>query len=125
MWSFYSIALDELVMTTFLSLATVIVITFLFVPNLYACLVVTLCISMIYVDVLGIMHFSGLSINPVTLVSIIMSIGLLVDYVLHILLRCFESKEVEDEEAVSTGMASMQHKGVRECLETMGSSVLI
>jgi uncharacterized membrane protein YdfJ with MMPL/SSD domain len=143
MWAFYSVAGEELVLTTILTLLTVTLITLLFVPNFFACLVVTLSITMIYADVLGIAYFAGLSINPVTLVSIIMSIGLLVDYILHIVLRCFEpmdpptentDTDTGDEDVVdgtstststSTSSPFTQYKGVRECLTTMGSSVLI
>ena len=126
MWAFYSIAVDELVMTTILSLVAVLVIAFLFIPNMYACLVVTLSIAMIYVDVLGIIYFAGLSINPVTLLAIIMSIGLLVDYILHIVLRCFEPNEsVSDEDAEISAGVKLRYKGVKACLETMGSSVFI
>jgi len=52
-------------------------------------------------------HFSGLYINVVTHVSLVLSIGLLVDYFIHILLRYYESHEATREEKVKDTLRSI------------------
>lgn len=51
--------------------------------------------------------------NAVSYISLVMSIGLMVDFIMHILLRFYESKEATREEKV------------RDVLESMGTSILI
>jgi predicted RND superfamily exporter protein len=61
----------------------------------------------------GTMQYSGIHINVVTYVLIVMAIGLLVDFVMHILLRYYET----------TG--TTRHAKVKETLKTMGASILL
>jgi predicted RND superfamily exporter protein len=42
---------------------------------------------MLYFYLLGTMQFCGIYINAVAYVTVVISIGLLVDYLMHILLR--------------------------------------
>jgi multidrug efflux pump subunit AcrB len=58
------------------------------------------------------MQWAGISINPTSYISLVMSVGLLVDFILHVLLRFYESHGNRKEKVVSM-------------LETMGSSILI
>jgi Niemann-Pick C1 protein len=126
----YSIAVQELIMSTVASVIAVAIITFLFIPRLSALCIVMLAILMIYMDVLGLMYWAGFSINPVTLIAILMSIGLMVDYVLHIVMRCFEvnarvirrGQEGADDGSGDTPKVNVD---VYDCLSTMGVSVLI
>lgn len=112
-WEFFAVATKELIMTTILGIAAVVVFSFLFIPHPSGFLFIAPTVIMIYADVLGVMHLCGLTINPVTYISLIMSIGLMVDYVFHIVLRYFESQE-------------LTRKGkVVDVLSTMGVSILI
>ena len=61
----------------------------------------------------GVIQAAGLHINVVTHVSLVMSIGLLVDYVVHILLRYYESSRFETRE-----------EKTKDTLQTMGAAVL-
>jgi Niemann-Pick C1 protein len=54
----------------------------------------------------------GLEVNAVTYIGMVMSIGLLVDFVMHILLRYYESSGTREEKTVNT-------------LRTMGSSIFL
>ena len=112
-WEFFAVATKELIMTTILGISSVVVFSFLFVPHPAGILFIAPTVCMIYADVLGVMHLCGLAINPVTYISLIMSIGLMVDYVLHIILRYFESQEMSRKDKVV------------DVLSTMGASVLI
>lgn len=79
-WEFFRQSLNELILSTITGLVAVFGITFIFVQNPIASIFVTSTVAMVYIDVLGIIQFVGLAINPVTYVSIILSIGLVVDY---------------------------------------------
>ena len=61
----------------------------------------------------GTLQFAGLYINVVTYVCLVISIGLLVDFLMHILLRYYESKGATREEKV------------KETLQTMGASIML
>jgi Niemann-Pick C1 protein len=113
MWDFFSATTEELVLSTILGLAAVAAITLLFVPHPSACAFISLMVAMIYIDVLGVIQLTGFSINPVTFISLVMSIGIMVDYVLHVGFKYFESD------------ASSREGKVLDCLNTIGSSVLL
>ena len=112
-WDFFAVATKELIMTTILGITSVVIFSLLFIPHPSGVLFIGGSVTMIYVDVLGVMYLCNLAINPVTYISIIVSIGLMVDYVFHVVLRYFESQEL-----------SRQRKVV-DVLTTMGASVLI
>lgn len=59
------------------------------------------------------MQFCGIKINSVTYFIIVMAIGLLVDFLMHMLLRYYETK------------GTTRHEKVKETLETMGSSIML
>ena len=58
-------------------------------------------------------HFSGLYVNSVTYIGMVLSIGLIVDYCMHFLLRYIECKGFDREERV------------KESLRTIGASVVL
>jgi Niemann-Pick C1 protein len=103
---------EELVFTTVIGVACVTGISFLIIPHWSAALFVLPMICILYVDLLGVMQWAGIHINAVSYVSLVMSIGLLVDYIMHVLLRYYESAGNRTEKVVYT-------------LRTMGSSVCL
>eukprot|EP00934_Nitzschia_sp_Nitz4_P003895 Nitzschia sp. Nitz4//scaffold242_size29646//22986//25981//NITZ4_008053-RA/size29646-processed-gene-0.14-mRNA-1//1//CDS//3329543821//3885//frame0 len=111
-WEFYSVAVDELILNTILGVVSVTVIGTLFMPHWSAFFFVGPLICVLYVDLLGVLQWAGISVNPVSYVSLVMSIGLLVDFIVHILLRYYE---VEGDRFERT----------KELLRTMGSSVML
>jgi predicted RND superfamily exporter protein len=111
-WEFYAVSVEELILTTVIGVAAVTGAAFLFIPHLTAALFVLPLISILYVDLLGVLQWSGAHVNPVSYIAMVMSIGLLVDYVMHVLLRYYESPGNHKEKTV-------------EMLRTMGSSILI
>ena len=68
---------------------------------------------MLYFNLLGTLQFFGIHINAVTYVTVVIAIGLLVDFLMHILLRYYESPGATREAKVI------------ETLETMGASMLM
>jgi Niemann-Pick C1 protein len=61
---------------------------------------------------MGVMQWAGVSINPVSYIALVMAIGLLVDFVIHVLLRFYEAPGNRREKIV-------------DVLKTVGSSVLL
>ena len=59
------------------------------------------------------MQYTGIRVNSITYFIIVLAIGLLVDFLMHILLRYYESK------------GTTRHEKVKETLETMGTSILL
>jgi Niemann-Pick C1 protein len=111
-WEFYAVSVDELIITTVTGVAAVTGVAFLLIPHLSAALFVLPLISIMYIDVLGVLQWAGAHVNPVSYIAMVMSIGLLVDYAMHVLLRYYESPGNRKEKTV-------------EMLRTMGASILI
>jgi len=112
-WQFYTEAPYELVLTTILGVGAVSFISLLFIPHWSSIFFVAPIISILYVDLLGFLQLCGVSVNAVSYLSLVMAIGLLVDFLLHILLRFFESKE------------TTRDAKVKDVLQTMGASILL
>jgi Niemann-Pick C1 protein len=103
---------DELVLNTVLSIAAVTTVVILFIPHWTAAVIALPMISILYIDLMGFLQVFGVAINPVSYISLVMSIGLLVDFVIHVLLRYYESSGNRMEKTT-------------EMLRTMGASVLV
>ena len=112
-WQFYAVCPDELVLTTILGIVAVTVIALLLIPHWTAALFIAPMITILYVDLLGVLQFAGIKINSVSYISLVMSIGLLVDFLMHVLLRYYESD------------ADGRKAKVKDTMKTMGSSILI
>ncbi|CAB9516753.1 Pick C1-like protein 1 [Seminavis robusta] len=109
---FYSVVVDELISTTIMGVVAVSVIAMIFIPHWTAVLFVFPFISFLYIDMLGFLYISGVQINAISYMTLVMSIGLMVDFIMHILLRYYESKGTREERVVET-------------LSTMGASILV
>lgn len=113
LWEFFEVAIQELQYTAVTGIATVTIFSLLFVPHWSGVVYVFPLMCVLYVDLLGLFQAFGLSINVLTYVTLVVSVGLLVDFLMHILLRYYEStKETRDEK-------------VKDVLMTMGASILL
>lgn len=112
MTEFFTVAIDELIFTTLSGVVSVSLATMAFVPHWSAFLFVCPLISVLYVDLLGVMQWAGLHVNAITYVSMAMSIGILVDFLMHVLFRYFECSGTRVERTI-------------KMLRTMGSSILL
>jgi Niemann-Pick C1 protein len=110
-WQFYAVAVDELIFTTIVGVVAVTGVATIFIPHWTAGVFTMPLISILYVDLLGFLQLAGAHVNAVSYIALVMSIGLLVDFVVHILLRFYETTGTREEK-------------VRETLRTMGSSIL-
>jgi len=112
-WEFYAVALQELLLSAIIGIATVSIVALFFIPHISAILFIFPLIAVLYVDMLGILQLAGLHINAVSYVSLTVSIGLLVDFLMHILLRYYEAEPDTRKEKV------------KDTLKTMGLSVFV
>ncbi|XP_078695306.1 patched domain-containing protein 3-like [Branchiostoma floridae x Branchiostoma belcheri] len=67
-----------------LAMLAVMVVTLLLVADLLMSLYITLCVVLTLVDLGGLMHFWGLTIELSTMVILVLAVGLAVDYSAHI-----------------------------------------
>jgi Niemann-Pick C1 protein len=111
-WEFYSVAVDELIFSTIIGVVAVTAVATILIPHWSAGLFTLPLVCILYIDMLGFLQVAGAHVNTVSYIALVMSIGLLVDFILHILLRFYECSGTRDEK-------------VRETLRTMGSSILI
>ena len=121
-WEFYSVMVDSLLDTTKIGISVVTVLALLFIPHWTAALFVLPMIIVLYVDLLGALQWAGIHINPVTYIAIVLSIGLMVDYLMHLLLRYYESKGNRREkttQALQTIGISIFYGGMSTLLGTL------
>ena len=83
-WEFYKASPEELILSTLLGTASVSFLALLFIPHWSAVFIVCFMLSVLYVDLMGFIQLCGVSVSPVMYISMIMSIGLMVDYVMHV-----------------------------------------
>ena len=67
-----------------LAMACVFLITWLLLGNLPLCMLVLSTVAMSLVNIVGFLHFWGIYIDIVSCITIVLSIGLCVDYAAHI-----------------------------------------
>jgi len=111
-WQFYRYCVEELTFSAVVGILSVVGVALLFIPHWSASLTVLPLMCIVYIDMLGFLQWFGVSINAVTYVILAMSIGLLVDFLMHVLLRYYESPGTRAEKVIVT-------------LRTMGSSILL
>ena len=111
-WELYATSVVEIIKTTIIGVFAVTGVSFLLIPHWSAPLFVFPFICLLYIDLLGWIQVFGLEVNAVTYIGMVMSIGLLVDFIMHILLRYYESSGTREERTVQT-------------LKTMGSSIFL
>jgi len=112
-WELSAVSVQELKVATFSGVTAVTMVGFLIMPHWSASLFVCPLIMMLYFNLLGMMQLCGVHINSISYILIVMAIGLLVDFLMHILLRYYESSALSREEKV------------KETLRTMGSSIIL
>lgn len=76
-------AVDELIFTTISGVAAVSFVAFILIPHWSSIAFVMPLIIALYFMLLGTMQYSGIHINSVTYVIIVMAIGLLVDFLVR------------------------------------------
>ena len=89
-----------------LAMMCVFVITLLLLANVKICVLVLLCVVLTLVDIVGMLHFWGITIDTLSCVNIVLAIGLCVDYSAHIA-HAFMVAEGSAIERSQTALATM------------------
>lgn len=113
-WEAYDVAIQELIFTIISGVVALAIIAFVMIPHWTAVFVVVPMISMIYINYLGTLQLFGMHINGIFYICIVVAIGLLVDFLMHVLLKYYE-----------TSPTKTRDERVKETLETMGASILL
>jgi len=113
LWEFYTVIVQELILTTLSAFIAVLLVTLFVVPHWTAVLYVLPTVLILYIDLIGTLQFVGVRVNAVSYIALVISIGLMVDFILHILVRYYDSKCISREERV------------KDALQTMGASILL
>lgn len=95
-----------------ISLASVFAVTLLFTFDLTSSFIILVTISMILADIMGLMYWWDISLNAVSLVNLVMSVGISVEFCSHV------------THAFATSVLPTRLERAQEALATMGSSVL-
>ena len=111
-FEFYLVCVAELISTTIYGVISVTLVALLFIPHWSAVLFICPMICVLYVDLLGVIQWAGLFINSLTYLGLTMSIGLLVDFIMHVLFRYYE-------------VPGNRVEKTKEMLKTMGTSILL
>jgi len=113
-WEFLLVTPKEITRSTLLGIGTVSVMSLVFMPHWSGVLFVAPLVMVLYIDLYGFLQLCGLSIDALTYLGLLMSIGLLVDYLMHMVLRYYESTVLTSRDAK-----------VKDVLQTMGAPLLL
>lgn len=112
-WEFYQEAPREIVISFVVGTVTVSLLALIFIPHWSSIFFVGPMVAVLYIDLLGVCQWAGISVNPVMYIAMVMSIGLMVDFIMHIILRYLESTKQDREGKV------------KDTLGTMGASLML
>ena len=111
-WEFYARCIYELTMSTFSGVFAVTFIGVFMIPHWTAGPILFPFVVILYIDLLGVAEMAGIKVNAVSYIGMTMSIGLIVDYIMHCMLRYYEVPGNREEKCI-------------EMLRTIGVSVLL
>jgi multidrug efflux pump subunit AcrB len=89
---------QETIQNLICSFAAVALISTGFLRSTRAVLPVLLCVCSIDIDLLGLLWAYGYDLNSVTMISLIMAIGLVVDYLAHIVHYFMSSTDTDPKQ---------------------------
>ena len=104
-----------------LSIAVVLIIIMIITANPFITFLVGLCVFMTDIFLFGMIHYWNLTLNPVLLVHIVVSVGISVDYSAHIA-YAFLVEPVPRDENIDSDQKIRIYKA-KMALQKMGSSV--
>ena len=82
--TYLQIISQELIRNLALAFATIVLVTLVLMANLRVSFFVLVCVVFTVVNVCGYSHFMGITIEIVTSIILILSVGLALDYAAHI-----------------------------------------
>jgi Niemann-Pick C1 protein len=113
-WELHNLMARELFLTLILGLVSVFVISVLFIPHPFGALVLPTIVGAVYFELMAFLYVVRVYINVISAIGLLMSLGLIVDYNMHVALTYHENK----------GALSRDEK-VKKVLTTMGASIWV
>uniref|UniRef100_A0A0E0KTZ0 SSD domain-containing protein n=1 Tax=Oryza punctata TaxID=4537 RepID=A0A0E0KTZ0_ORYPU len=98
------------IMNICVCLGTVFVVCFVVTSSLWASIIISIVLAMIVLDLMGMMAILGIQLNAISIVNLVMSIGIAVEFCVHI------------THAFMIGVGNRETRA-RQALSTMGASV--
>ena len=112
---------SEMTLCLTLSIAVILCIVLIVTANAYVTVLVGLCVGICDLFLFGLIHYWDLTLNPILLMHIIVSIGVSVDYSAHIA-YAYLVESVPDSANCDTDQKARLYKA-KTALRKMGSSV--
>jgi multidrug efflux pump subunit AcrB len=94
---------QETIMNMLLSFAAVALISVPVLGSTKAVLIVLLCVMAIDIDLLGLLWLNGYDLNSITMISLVMAIGLVVDYLAHIVHYFMGAADRDPKQVIISG----------------------
>jgi len=107
-----------------LALVAVFIITSVIIASIHASAMVIMCVVMVDIDILGLMHMWGLTIDSVTIINLVLAVGLSVDYSAHVAHAFVVAKGTRQERA-DTALAEMGTAVLHGALSTFCAVVIL
>ena len=108
-WEFYAICVQELVLTVVMGVIVTGIISLFFIPRWTPVFYIVPLACVLNIELLGVLQWAGMHIDTITYVTVILGVGLFVDYLMHVLFRYYESPGHRHEKIVDFA----QHHGGR------------
>ena len=112
-WELYAVIAREVFQGAILGLLAVFVVALLFLQHPLGAFIVAPVVVMVYVNLMGLLYLAGISINTTSCVGLTMSIGLVVDYNMHVVHSFLDTS------------GSGRNERVKKVMNTMGKSILL
>lgn len=112
---------SETGLTLSLSVVAVLFIVLTITADIVVTLLVAFCVGMVDLFLIGVIHFWGLTLNPLVTLNIVVAVGISVDYSAHIS-YAYLIQPVPETSEYDTPAKVRLHK-TKMALQTMGSSV--
>jgi Niemann-Pick C1 protein len=106
-WETNKTIIFELIRNLALAMACVFAIMLILIVNIKLCLLVFLTVLLTLVDIFGILYFMGVKIDSVSSVSMIVIVGLCVDYSSHIAFSFTVAEGSTSQERTSATLTSI------------------
>eukprot|EP00747_Dinoflagellata_sp_TGD_P222405 gnl/TRDRNA2_/TRDRNA2_94111_c0_seq1.p1 gnl/TRDRNA2_/TRDRNA2_94111_c0~~gnl/TRDRNA2_/TRDRNA2_94111_c0_seq1.p1 ORF type:complete len:893 (-),score=185.54 gnl/TRDRNA2_/TRDRNA2_94111_c0_seq1:209-2551(-) len=80
----YRVIREQLFLTTAMCFVAILVVSLIVISHPMAVMIIFGVVLMVFVDLLGCIPLMGLSLNSISMINMVMAIGLVVDYSMHI-----------------------------------------
>jgi len=94
------------------------------IASVHASAMVIVCVVLVDIDILGLMHMWGLTIDSVTIINLVLAVGLAVDYSAHVAHAFVVAKGTRQERA-DTALAEMGTAVVHGALSTFAAVLVL